>query len=86
MAKGSSNRYRLSTGRVSYPGKFQNPLAWAPPLVFYRVKKEFEPARMTSVLVVAPLAVALADDTLDDDVVYWYSFSNHYTKRAFTQP
>ena len=21
-----------------------------------------------------------------DDVVYWYSFSNHYTKRAFTQP
>ena len=22
----------------------------------------------------------------DDDVVYWYSFSNHYTKRAFTQP
>ena len=22
---------------VSYPGKFQNPLAWAPPLVFYRV-------------------------------------------------
>ena len=19
-------------------------------------------------------------------VVYWYSFSNHYTKRAFTQP
>ena len=27
----------LSTGRVSYPGKFQNPLAWAPPLVFYRV-------------------------------------------------
>ena len=24
--------------------------------------------------------------TLKDDVVYWYSFSNHYTKRAFTQP
>ena len=23
---------------------------------------------------------------LDDVVVYWYSFSNHYTKRAFTQP
>ena len=23
---------------------------------------------------------------VDDDVVYWYSFSNHYTKRAFTQP
>ena len=22
----------------------------------------------------------------DDVVVYWYSFSNHYTKRAFTQP
>ena len=22
----------------------------------------------------------------DDDVVYWYSFSNHYTKCAFTQP
>lgn len=21
-----------------------------------------------------------------DDDVYWYSFSNHYTKRAFTQP
>ena len=21
-----------------------------------------------------------------DDVVYWYLFSNHYTKRAFTQP
>ena len=28
-------------------------------------------------------AVAREDD---DDVVYWYSFSNHYTKRAFTQP
>ena len=24
-------------------------------------------------------------DQRDDDV-YWYSFSNHYTKRAFTQP
>ena len=23
---------------------------------------------------------------VDDVVVYWYSFSNHYTKRAFTQP
>ena len=22
----------------------------------------------------------------DDVVVYWYSSSNHYTKRAFTQP
>ena len=22
----------------------------------------------------------------DDVVVYWYSFSNHYTKCAFTQP
>ena len=21
-----------------------------------------------------------------DDDVYWYSFSNHYTNRAFTQP
>ena len=27
-----------------------------------------------------------ADLPDDDDVVYWYSFSNHYTKRAFTQP
>ena len=26
------------------------------------------------------------DDDDDDDVVYWYLFSNHYTKRAFTQP
>ena len=23
------------------------------------------------------------DERADDDVVYWYSFSNHYTKRAF---
>ena len=29
---------------------------------------------------------ALWDRGDDDDVVYWYSFSNHYTKRAFTQP
>ena len=30
------------------------------------------------------LAPACIND--DDDVVYWYSFSNHYTKCAFTQP
>ena len=28
----------------------------------------------------------LAQADVGDDVVYWYSFSNHYTKRAFTQP
>ena len=30
--------------------------------------------------------VAKTQRFVDDDVVYWYSFSKHYTKRAFTQP
>ena len=38
----------------------------------------------TSTSALTPRAAAGAPQ--DDDVVYWYSFSNHYTKRAFTQP
>ena len=32
------------------------------------------------------MSVEDVSDLDDDVVVYWYSFSNHYTKRAFTQP
>ena len=35
---------------------------------------------------VAAAGSRLGAVTTDDVVVYWYSFSNHYTKRAFTQP